>query len=346
MAKKMVKVSVILPVFNAEKTLENTIRSLIYQTLNEIEIIAINDGSSDDSSTILQKYADRDSRLKVIDQPNHGVSFSRNKGIASASGEYVFFIDSDDWIDRDTLEKMYLFAKQKQLAFVACGHEEKNSTKMRTEKIEKKNVVLNDSKLYFEYFDALFFQSACAKFFKLDQIQVKFDEQMQLGEDLAFTYSFVNRQSILGFCGEVVYHVVNQNPSSLSKKYVNNLDDSLEKQYRIWKEFNDNHRGFAEEYQRNMIPFGMYMLMTYFSNLNRYDCPLTYRQKLDRARLFYDQHSDWATKGSKLFLNKASIFEKVAYLIIPTGNVGLILTTFLLKEKIRRIKFFVGRFRK
>lgn len=344
MSENKVKTSVILPVFNAEKTLERTLNSLIKQTLKEIEIIAINDGSSDNSDAILKKYASEDSRIKVLNQSNSGVSYSRNRGLDNSRGEYIFFIDSDDWIDEDTLEKMYIFAKQYQLAFVACGHEEQNSTKMRAEKVVKKSFILRDSKAYFEYFDALFFQSALAKLFKLDQINIRFDEQMQLGEDLAFTYSFINRQVSLGFCGEVEYHIVNQNPSSLSKRYISDLDISLEKQYEIWKDFVNRHEGFAKEYHRNMLPFGMYMLMTYFSNLNRYDCPLSYMQKYRQARSFYNKHLEW-TKKKNSSLAGASLFEKVAYVLIPTGKINLILLAFSIKEKMRRAKFFMGRVR-
>ncbi|MDI9206544.1 glycosyltransferase family 2 protein [Ligilactobacillus saerimneri] len=344
MSRNEIKVSVILPIFNAEKTLTKTLNSIIKQTLKEIEIIAINDGSSDKSGTLLKKYAHEDSRIKVLNQANSGVSYSRNRGLDNAEGEYVFFIDSDDWIDEDTLEKMYNFAKQNQLGFVACNHEEQNSTKMRTEKIVRENKVLRDSKDYFEYFDALFFQSTLAKLFKLDQINYKFDEQMQLGEDLAFTYSFFNRQTSLGFCAEGGYHVVNQNPSSLSKKYISDLDVSLEKQYKIWEDFVKRHEGFAKEYSYNMLPFGMYMLMTYFSNLNRYDCPLSYIQKYRKADFFYNSHLEWAEKKNSS-LAYASLFDKVAYVLIPTGKINLILFTFSIKEKMRRAKFFIGRIR-
>ena len=94
----MIKVSVIIPVYNTEKYLRNCLNSIITQTLIEIEIICINDGSTDSSLEILREYAQRDDRFVLISQTNKGQSFARNKGIDVARGEYIAFVDSDDYL--------------------------------------------------------------------------------------------------------------------------------------------------------------------------------------------------------------------------------------------------------
>lgn len=95
---KNLKISVIVPVYNSEKYLDNCLKSLIFQTYNNLEIICVNDGSTDESLSILQKYQNTDSRIKVVSQPNKGVSSARNTAFEIASGDYVSFIDSDDWV--------------------------------------------------------------------------------------------------------------------------------------------------------------------------------------------------------------------------------------------------------
>lgn len=103
----MVKVSVIVPVYNVEKYLRECLDSLVKQTLKDIEIITVNDGSPDNSLQILEEYATRDNRIKIINQKNAGLSAARNNGVKAASGEFVAFVDSDDWVDLDFCEKLY-----------------------------------------------------------------------------------------------------------------------------------------------------------------------------------------------------------------------------------------------
>lgn len=102
-----IKVSVILPVYNSEKYISNTLKSLITQTLKEIEIICVNDGSNDNSIQILQEFEKKDERIKIIDKKNQGVWKARMDGIKKAEGEYITFMDSDDYVKENFLESLY-----------------------------------------------------------------------------------------------------------------------------------------------------------------------------------------------------------------------------------------------
>lgn len=106
-----VAVSVVIPVYNSEKYLDSCIRSAIRQTLKNIEIIVINDGSTDNSCEILKKYQQLDGRVQIISQKNHGLSYSRNVGIRKSRGEYLFFLDSDDTLEEKSLQMLYQKAK-------------------------------------------------------------------------------------------------------------------------------------------------------------------------------------------------------------------------------------------
>ena len=103
----MVKVSVIVPVYNNEKFLDKCLSSLVKQSLKDIEIICVNDGSTDSSLDILKKYEKKDSRVIVVSQKNQGAGASRNNGIDIAKGEYISFVDADDWLERKALKKLY-----------------------------------------------------------------------------------------------------------------------------------------------------------------------------------------------------------------------------------------------
>ncbi len=109
------KVSVIIPVYNVEQYLRECLNSIISQTLKEIEIICINDGSPDNSLNILKSYAETDSRICVYTQENGGLSYTRNNGVKVAHGKYIYFMDSDDILDIHALEHLYQYAENEQL---------------------------------------------------------------------------------------------------------------------------------------------------------------------------------------------------------------------------------------
>jgi len=111
----MIKVSIIVPAYNVEKYIEKCLNSAISQTLKDIEIICINDGSTDNTLQIINKTADYDDRIYVINKPNSGYGHSMNLGIEHARGKYVVFLESDDFIAADMCEKMYQTCEKYQL---------------------------------------------------------------------------------------------------------------------------------------------------------------------------------------------------------------------------------------
>ncbi len=106
------KVSIIVPAYNTEKYISRCLLSLIRQTLREIEIVVVNDGSTDNTASILSKFSESDSRIKIITQTNQKQGAARNHGTEAASGEYIGYVDSDDWVDFDYYEKLYIAAKK------------------------------------------------------------------------------------------------------------------------------------------------------------------------------------------------------------------------------------------
>lgn len=138
----MAKVSVIVPVYNVEKYLKRCLDSLINQTLSDIDIICINDGSKDSSLQILEQYAQKDSRIVIYNQENSGLSVARNTGLEHASGEYIGFVDSDDWVDLDFYEKLYNSAKNNNADIAVADFIREHQNK------KPKRLKLKEEKIY------------------------------------------------------------------------------------------------------------------------------------------------------------------------------------------------------
>ncbi len=138
--EKDIKVSVIVPVYNVEKYLKRCLDQLINQTLKEIEIICVNDGSKDNSLDILEEYSQKDSRIFVVSQENAGLSVARNTGMNYVKGEYIGYVDSDDWVDLDFYEKLYNAAKRNDCDIAVADFKRKhpNKDKIRLNITEEK----------------------------------------------------------------------------------------------------------------------------------------------------------------------------------------------------------------
>ncbi|CCV64692.1 predicted glycosyltransferase [Alteracholeplasma palmae J233] len=102
----MKKISIVIPVYNVEKYIYKCLNSVVQQTYSNLEIIIVNDGTKDDSMTVVEKFSKTDSRIKILNQENNGLSAARNKGLELATGEYVYFLDSDDYLEKEAISKM------------------------------------------------------------------------------------------------------------------------------------------------------------------------------------------------------------------------------------------------
>lgn len=195
----MIKVSVIIPVHNSKKYLVKCLDSICNQTLSDIEIICINDCSSDNSFTILKKYANKDSRFKLIDfSENKGVSYARNTGIKHAMGEYIGFVDSDDWVEKDFFELLYT-AAVKENSDCAKGNIYNYNLKtglIELSKFYDKNNDIKNNQAYFLYG----FTSAIYKLSFIKNNNIYFPEGLIHFEDPLFSIKgtlFYNKISIV-----------------------------------------------------------------------------------------------------------------------------------------------------
>jgi glycosyltransferase involved in cell wall biosynthesis len=182
-------VSIIIPVYNVEQYLRKCLDSIINQTLKNIEIICVNDGSADNSAEILKEYAAKDSRIILINQENKGLGAARNKGMEVADGKYIGFIDSDDWVDENYFKAMYDAAEAYNADMACCGvvRVYRHKTKI--------NIRIAEEKLYTDIYSKLKVTQVPHKCFtvnklykksKIEKHKLRFFEGMFL-EDIPFT---------------------------------------------------------------------------------------------------------------------------------------------------------------
>ncbi|MDQ0242555.1 glycosyltransferase involved in cell wall biosynthesis [Bacillus fengqiuensis] len=209
-----IKVSVIIPVYNVEKYIAQCIESLLSQTLQECEFIFINDGSKDKSGHIIEKYQELDNRISLINQENQGVSIARNLGLQLAAGEYIGFVDADDYIEKDMYEILYKSAKRSDCDVVISNFKsEMEGNKVITkypfpiDTILHKNYIEQELLPYFLKTDNL--NSAVNKLYKQKVIKennVKFPDKVALGEDGMFNMQFFSHAVTMKYIEYAGYH--------------------------------------------------------------------------------------------------------------------------------------------
>ena len=212
-------VSIIVPVYNAEKYLGECLDSLVKQTLGDIEIVAVDDGSTDSSAAILANYAQRDSRVRVIPQENGGVSRARNAGLEAARGEYVLFVDSDDYVRLDACEFLVNRVSESGADIVVFGGKTFPTKRWADDSFAKRNRICRKS----EIVDALFSEAGgvplmCNKLYStelLRRIDAKLPVDLSLGEDHVFQLRVFPHAKCVEYSGEVLYFYRNHEGSSL-----------------------------------------------------------------------------------------------------------------------------------
>lgn len=235
----MPKISIIIPVFNGENYIEKCLKTVINQTLRDIEIIIINDGSTDESIKVINKYKDMDNRIIVINQKNSGQSVARNNGIKRASGEYIGFVDADDWIRTDMYENMYKLAKENNADVVVCAHDkvfdkaENNITNVHNVKSEIINLNGENYEEYIMNYIRNFRHGneVWNRIFKLDVLRkgdVVFDVHYkqgipEIGEDMVFNIKAALSSKIIVSTSESYYYYYMREGSAMNSSKPNLL---------------------------------------------------------------------------------------------------------------------------
>ena len=228
-------VSVIIPVYNVEKYLTRCLESVIAQTYSNLEIVLVDDGSTDNSGKVCDNYMTKDTRVKVIHKKNGGLSDARNVGIDEACGEFIAFVDSDDWVTRDYIESMYTKLAKYNCDIAICGVKRTSKGNLKGKKItEKLQIYFKD-----EAIKQLLYQkistSACGKLYKASLWDGIRFQVGKLYEDVEPIFLIFDKCMKVVISNKINYYyfyrtgsIVNQNFSRSKLDYVENCKKILE----------------------------------------------------------------------------------------------------------------------
>ncbi|MEG0236527.1 glycosyltransferase family 2 protein [Cetobacterium sp.] len=262
-----IKISVIIPIYNGENFIEKCLNSILNQTLKDIEVIVVNDGSTDNSYEIINKIVDN--RLILISKKNEGVSSARNQALKIAKGKYILCIDSDDWIETNYLEDIYLKAEIERLDIVVTDYYYDKQDKS----YYMKDLVLNDDEIISgKKYIEIFFKKNLKGFnwnkliksslFKINRIY--YNEEVNMMEDMLFLIKILNYSKKVGKLNKAYYHYLQHEKNATRKISLKHLKS-------IENVFNELHLNFKEQLELLQIikEKEIYLLCWAFFNNDR-----------------------------------------------------------------------------
>ena len=277
-------ISVIVPVYNSEQYLSMCLNSIITQTYNNIEIICVDDGSTDNSIKILQEYAANDHRIKIVHNKNGGVSAARNSGLDIAKGEYVLFVDSDDWIEKSTCELAVHKMEDKAVDVVMWSYIRERGNESKKKIIFDRDVIFDDKDIreklhrrmigiigkelsHPENADALC--TVWGKLYKrsiLSSNEIRFYDIRKIGtyEDGLFNLLYFKYVRKAIFLNQYFYHYRRSNRFSITTAYNINLSQQWEELFKIMEEYikknnlgKDYKEALHNRISLSLIPLGI-----------------------------------------------------------------------------------------
>lgn len=253
-------ISIIVPVYNIERYLGKCIDSLLAQTYQDIEIILVDDGSTDNSPAICDYYAELyDQQVRVIHTLNKGVSAARNIGIKSANGEYIGFVDGDDWIESEMYEQLYYNIKQTGSELSVCGiksHSEKDHIELF--KCDDSKILSKRELMHAIITDYSVLGYSCNKLFRRDVLlDTLFDTDLQCSEDMEFCIRYVSKISKGVSTPSQMYHYRMRGDSTTGK--------FSEKKLSVYKAFEKVLPTFHETSPQDVYIIEKYLLKQYLN---------------------------------------------------------------------------------
>lgn len=228
----MIEISIIVPVYNAEKYIARCISSIIEQTFRNFELILVDDGSVDQSGKICDIFASKDERIRVIHKQNGGVSSARNKGIETAEGKYIMFCDSDDYVEQNWCEGLYSLIIKPEVNLAFCGYQSVDvctRKKIASQNYSSGAKSIIPRTLLWDVYMSNLLNMPWNKIYEANIIKknnIIFDETWSYNEDLMFVLKYIqSSEGDFGISNELLYNYTQGIDGSLTKRYVSNLWD-------------------------------------------------------------------------------------------------------------------------
>lgn len=319
------KVTIVIPVYNTQSYIDQCLSSVVNQTFSNIKIIIVNDGSTDNSLKICQKYADNDNRITLVNKPNEGVSIARNVGISLAEGEWIYFLDSDDYLDKNTVENLLDEAELFDADIIQFGVRSYIDLNIVREKKPK------NKKIYNNLHDFLLENelkpiSAWLHFFNLKIIKenkILFNTNLKHGEDMLFVYSVYCHACKILVLNEIFYNQV-LSPNSASRKPIQ-IDVLFDTMLFIAE---------LADYVKKRNLTNCYSLELIELSKRIFVIPLLLESKNE----FYENKKSIQSLYNSIYDNNKYIFTKI-YHKIARIDIGLIVCLLKIIHKFRGVKY-------
>ena len=284
-----VKVSVIIPIYNVAEYLPFALQSCLDQTLRDVEFICVNDGSTDSSLEIARKYAALDDRIIIIDGENAGVSAARNRGIEASSGDWIMFLDPDDYLSENACERVWIEAEEGLTDIINFG----------TEIVPKQPkaspwhyyALSLTTKRYYSFIPQVLFGEPSAKPFiwhqayskrLLDETGIRFDEELRLGEDMAFLICLYPHAERFALIEDKLYSYRFIRNNSAMQVLRKNANDKIAQHLKVTEKIFEHWRlhGFIEKYSTELLLWALDFIL--------HDLEEDELEKTERANLARD----------------------------------------------------------
>ncbi len=263
-----IKISVIIPIYNVSEYLNMSLGSCAEQTLNDVEFICVNDGSTDNSLEIVKSFAEKDHRFRIIDKENGGVSSARNAGLDAALGEYIMFLDADDYLEPNACERVWLEKLEAPTDIVIFSS---NIFPRNPMPIPWYYAVLScPTRRYWEFESKVLFEEPSTKPFIwhqafkksiIDEHNIRFDEDIKQGEDQIFIFKFYPHANNFCFLQDKLYNYRWYRENSAMWRFTNsgNMDARIEEHILVIKSIAKywSSEGFIEKYGKEFTDWAM-----------------------------------------------------------------------------------------
>ncbi len=277
----MVKVSVIVPVYNVEKYLKKCLDSLVKQTLNDIEIIVVNDGSPDNSQAIIDDYVSRYKNIRSYKKKNGGLSDARNYGLKYAKGDYISFVDSDDYIDESMLEKMYTKAISNNFDLVVCNLKEVDEGGAILKEVSS-NIFKDTYGVSIKSVMLNLYPSAWNKLYRKELFNHKvFFKKGVWFEDVEFIYRLIPYIKSIGIVSDALYFYV-QRKGAITKTFDKRLYNYIDNWNGIIKFYKE--KNFYLDYRKELeFCYVRYLYATFIKQATNYKDKKEYMMAVETA---------------------------------------------------------------
>ncbi|SHI09057.1 Glycosyl transferase family 2 [Clostridium collagenovorans DSM 3089] len=334
-------ITVIIPVYNAEKYLGRGIDSVLKQTYENFELILVNDGSKDSSLEVCNKYVEKDSRVRVISQKNSGVSVARNTGIKAASGKYLTFIDSDDYIELDFLEKSMKYVEEVGAEFYIGGYFEdiytddkliSTSKSMGPGDVETVDTLIHN---VFNGYPVECIQTCWGKLYLkdiIDKNNIKFAHDINMGEDQIFNYQYLLQCNSVIFDDKCYYHYLRINEGSLTCRYYNNIYEMSREiaraLYNLKPVLSDENKVYMDLYAGRKVFTCIQYMFSYAKDLD-YN---TIIEKIKEVR------EDFFVKNLMQYIDSFKKREKLTLILLKYNMIHVIYGMYSLSTSLHNMK--------